>query len=264
MNKIGYTITLFFFFLVYCSCEEYEMVDYGEGGEINFMGDYYRGERAKPWWVDEVKYLSYEKNLGINPLGDSLMMDTVVLGVKIMGMTTSYDRKVVLKVNPPKQHALEVIFPEEYVVPADTGMATFRVVMKRPPVRDTVYTTEVIFDYDRSDFKRGTEERQVFKLEARDEVSMELWKVTEEEWYVEDDESPALFLGDYSNTKARFIITLLNCPDFSKWYNSEEFWEVIMSNLLYDALEEYKSNADNPPLLDENTGEWIKFPNMYE
>ena len=255
---------LVFFLLLYCSCKEYEMVDYGEGGEINFMGDYYRGQRAKPWWVDEVKYLNYEKNFGINLMGDSLKVDTLVLGVKIMGTTTPYDRKVVLTVNPPAKHALEVIFPEEYIVPADTGMATFKVLVKRPPVHDTVYTTEVVFDYEHSDFKRGTEERQAFKLEARDVVSMELWKVTEEEWYVGDDYTPFMLLGDYSNTKTRFIITLLNCPDFSKWYDSDEFWEALMSNLLYDALEEYKSNAGNPPLLDENTGEWIEFPNMYE
>ena len=31
------------------SCEEYEMVQYGEGNEINFMADYYLGKEKKPY-----------------------------------------------------------------------------------------------------------------------------------------------------------------------------------------------------------------------
>ncbi|WP_195666778.1 hypothetical protein [Butyricimonas sp. BSD2780061689_150309_C8] len=72
------------------SCEEYEMVQYGEGNEINFMADYYLGKEKKPYWVDETEYLHYETNFGINPRGDSLLLDTLLVGVKISGVPADH------------------------------------------------------------------------------------------------------------------------------------------------------------------------------
>ena len=83
--------------LLLISCHEYEMIRYGEGGQINFMGDYYLGERETPFWQDDTSYIHYEVNFGINPLGDSLLMDTVIIGVKISGTPSEHPRKVVFK-----------------------------------------------------------------------------------------------------------------------------------------------------------------------
>lgn len=257
MKNILYTAVLMLLFLG--SCEEYEMVDYGEGGEINFMGDYYRGERAKPYWVDEVKYLDYEKNFGVNKQGDSLRYDTINIGVKIMGTKTATPRRVVLTTRGPKENALEVIFPEEYYVPADTGVAVFKVVVKRPASRNVVWTTRLVFDYEHSDFRAGTAERQEFLLKAEDKVSLELWGMSQEEW----DSEPVEFFGEWSETKMRFMMTLLGCYKFQEWFWSDECIESFYDNTLYNALEEYKSDPANPPLLDEH-GEWIGFPNLEE
>lgn len=261
MKKIIYLILLGFAVLYLNSCEENKMVDYGEGGEINFMGDFYSGQKKNPYWVDEVKYLKYEKNFGINPLGDSLMYDTVRLAVKIMGVRADHPRRVVLATNPPRENALEVILADEYYVLADTGIAEIKVVIKRPATHKGTWSTKLIFDYARSDFRAGTLERQEFELKAQDSVSLKLWGTTQEEWDAEL--SGGFFFGEYSDTKARFIMTLLGCTKFNEWYDSDEFWEVIYGNVLFEALEEYKSDPANPPLLDDR-GEWIEFPDIFE
>ena len=48
------------------------------------------------------------------------------------------------------------------------------------------------------------------------------------------------------------------------YYNEDSFFEALMGNVLYESLEEYKADPANPPLLDENTGEWIEFPDLSE
>lgn len=179
-KNIGLLMILLAFF---SSCEKYDMVEFGEGGEINFRGRYLNG--SKYYWSDDEKYLEWEKNFGMNVQGDSLLQDTVIVGVKIMGEIVNYPRKVVLKSEAPAENALEVIFPEEYYVPADTAVATFRVIVKRPATRNITYTTKLMFDYSQSDFEAGTRERQVFNLKAEDKVSMELWGITQEDWEYE-------------------------------------------------------------------------------
>lgn len=191
-KNIGLLMILLAFF---SSCEKYDMVEFGEGGEINFRGRYLNG--SKYYWSDDEKYLEWERNFGMNVQGDSLLQDTVIVGVKIMGEIVNYPRKVVLKSEAPAENALEVIFPEEYYVPADTAVATFRVIVKRPATRNITYTTKLMFDYSQSDFEAGTRERQVFNLKAEDKVSMELWGITQEDWEYE----PVFFFGEWSETK---------------------------------------------------------------
>ena len=252
-KNIGLLMILLAFF---SSCEKYDMVEFGESGEINFRGRYLNG--SKYYWSDDEKYLEWEKNFGMNVQGDSLLQDTVIVGVKIMGEIVNYPRKVVLTSEAPAENALEVIFPEEYYVPADTAVAT---IVKRPATRNITYTTKLMFDYSQSDFEAGTQERQVFNLKAEDKVSMELWGITQEDWEYE----PVFFFGEWSETKMRYMITMLGCVSFMNWYyNEDSFFEALMGNVLYESLEEYKADSSNPPLLDENTGEWIEFPDLSE
>ena len=78
MKRIQISIFLILALAIY-SCQEYEMVQYGTGQQINFMGDYYLGQNKEPYWEDDTAYLHYEVNFGINPLGDSLRVDTVLI-----------------------------------------------------------------------------------------------------------------------------------------------------------------------------------------
>ena len=47
MKRIQISIFLMLALAIY-SCQEYEMVQYGTGQQINFMGDYYLGQNKKP------------------------------------------------------------------------------------------------------------------------------------------------------------------------------------------------------------------------
>ena len=94
MKNLVITLQVLITFLFLQSCEKYEMVQYGDGNEINFMADYYLGKDKKPYWVDETEYLHYETNFGINPRGDSLLLDTLLVGVKISGVPADHPRKV--------------------------------------------------------------------------------------------------------------------------------------------------------------------------
>ena len=253
-------ITIILHYFVLCvflqGCDEYEMIEYGEGGEINFMSDYYLGQNSKPSWRDDVEKLHYEVNFGINPLGDSLLMDTLLIGVKISGIYADYPRKIVFTTKVPEQNALEVIYPDEYYVPADTGIAQFRILLKRPEIRNVEYTADLTFDYEKSDFKAGTAERQVFKLKVQNTVNMELWGTYKEEW----DDYYSIFFGPYSETKARYLITKYGCTKLNEWAATDTFITQWITNVFYKDLEAYKANPANKPLIDENTGEWISIP----
>lgn len=243
---------LFALFILFQGCEEYKMVEYDEGERINFMGDFYLAEEEFQWWVDDPGYLHYERNFGINPLGDSLLMDTVLIGVKISGPKTDYPRKVVFMTKAPEQNALEVVFPEEYYVPADTGMVVCRILLKRPATRNEEYSADLTFDYEKSDFQPGAVERQFFKLKAENTVSLALWGTNEKEW----NEYYSTFWGAYSETKARYLITRYGATDLNEWY----YYDILDSNGFYLDFQAYKADPANPPLIDENTGKWIEIP----
>lgn len=236
----------------FSGCERYEIIQYGEEGQINFMG------KDKYGWTDDTAYLHYDRNFAINSQGDSLLVDTVSIGVKISGTMKDYVRKVMFNVEHPGEYALEVMFPEEYYVDADTGTAVFTIFLKRPVKQGKVYTAELIFDYDGSDFEAGTWERQVFRLSAQDSVSLELWGTTEEEWadYYKDH------LGDYSATKVRYLITKYHKTSIEEWSGSTQYAELRKQNAFYLDYEAYRATPGYVPLLDEKTGREIEFPNL--
>lgn len=230
------------------SCQKYEMPKYEEEGRINFMAyDQWGYER------DDPSYFTWTKNFGINKLGENLLVDTVKIGVKITGDTVSYPRKVAFKVRDITEEGVKIRFLDNYVVPAGTGKAAVKLIVERPAQRNLVCRSELEFDYEQSDFKRGTVERQIYKFEASDVVNMELLGINEAYW----NDYPVYFVGNWSETKARFIITTLGITSFATW----DPWGDAKT--LYKELEKYKANPANPPLYDETKlpdKVWISFP----
>ena len=141
-------------------------------------------------------------------------------------------------------------------MPADTGMTSFQVYVKRPAKKNQEYKAKLVFDYDQCDFEPGTLERQAFNLTCQDKVTMELWGISQVEW----DEYYCMYFGDWSDAKARFIITTVGATSLPKWESSYEFFDDYL--YLLEVFEEYKSDPTNPPLLDDN-GEWISFPDIF-
>lgn len=249
MKRIVYTLAVAL--LLFGSCHKYEMIKFGDNEGINFLADlrWTTSDYKNPTWTTTASYLTYSVNFGINEEGENKLVDTLEIGVNIMGLVTSYDRKVALTTDGPDENALEVelIPTEKYIVPADTLLNSFKIIIKRPAKRGVEYKTNLIFDYENSDFSAGTDERQVLALSAQDSVSMDLWKVTE--W----NES---FFGTYSNEKVRYLITQYGAKTYETCYS-----KVAKKNLQQE-LEAYKQECEADPELPvfKENGEWIEFP----
>ncbi len=232
--------------LVFVGCDKYEMIKYESTDRLNFTG---YDEWGQP--SDDDGLLVWDGNFGINSQGDSLFIDTVRVGMKVSGERAAYARKVFLKVKNVSDELLDVFFRDDYVIAADSGRADFEIYVKRPTKRNLEYEAEVSIDYEKSDFEAGTVERQVFKLKCRDVVTQELWNVNSLFDYL---------FGEWSETKARFMITTIGMTSFSDWYSSATFDQDYYK--LLDTFEAYKNDPSNPPLLDDK-GEWISFPSLF-
>ena len=66
-----------------------------------------------------------------------------------------------------------------------------------------------------------------------------------------------MYFGDYSETKARYLITKYGGTSLNEWMMTNQFYDILLSNGFYTDLEAYKADPANRPLIDENTGEWI-------
>ena len=108
---------------------------------------------------------------------------------------------------------------------------------------DTLLEAQLTFDYARSDFQAGTEERQYYALTCYDVITIDLVNMSMVYW----NYFYKKYLGTWSNVKARFIIRTLGVTDFLAWRPYLQSDAVILKK----ALEEYKSNPANPPLYDE-------------
>lgn len=258
MKRIINITVICFSLVFFYGCKEYEMADYGEGGEINFLADEawaedYTGKG--PSWSGTADLL-YKFNFGINELGENLKYDTVLMAVKVMGDAVGQPRRVALAVKPSSMRSFEVIFPseEQYVVQPGTFAAVFAIVIQRPALQISD-TATLLIDYDKSDFLKGARERQEVKLIVQDLVNQKLWKYDENQWKIYGK-----YLGTYSDTKARFLMTQYGCVSFEKWVG--KITALGRANRFYEDLEAYKADASKPELIDENTGEWIAFPNQ--
>ena len=247
MRKI-LTIGLITIIGIVCfSCEKAEMVKYESGDRLNFIG-------YDDWGLlkDDKNLLVWSGNFGINPQGDSLKLDTLKVGVRVSGEAAGIARKLFLKVKNISEEKAEILLRDDYVMPADTGLTEIEVYVKRPARRNTDYEAGLEFDYEKSGFERGTLERQTYVLKFKDVVSKELWEVNETYFN--------FYFGDWSETKARFMITVTGAVSFSKWVASARFEQDYFH--LLDEFERYKADPSNPPLLDDN-GQWIAFPELF-
>lgn len=252
MKRLIIILQLVVLFVFLQGCDKYEMIKYNVGDRLNFMGfDEWGYSR------DGITYLNWEKNFGINSQGDSLLIDTVKIGVKLSGEVVNYPRKITFKIANEVEESIEVLFRDDYVIPADTGMASFQIYVKRPVKRNQEYKAKLMFDYENCDFEPGTLERQVFNLKCQDKVTMELWGTSQAEW----EDYYSMLFGEWSDTKIRFIITTIGAISLPTWEGSRDFYDDYFN--LLDEFEAYKANPTNPPLLDDN-GEWISFPNIFD
>lgn len=245
--KTKYIPRMIIALLLWGGCSEYEMKTYELFDRINFIVENEYGESTNP------EDMIWEKNFGVNPLGDRLKADTLFVMVKAQGNVSDHARKITFKIIPA-DCGIEIESLEEYVLPAEKYKSTYALLVKRPSMQDSVLEGKLTFDYEGSDFQAGVDEQQYFILKCSDIVNMDVLNTYEMGWTY----GPGMDLGSWSNTKARFIINILGITDFGSWW-----WATPeQKTALVDALEAYKANPDNPPLYDETKfpeKEWISF-----
>ena len=60
-----------------------------------------------------------------------------------------------------------------------------------------------------------------------------------------------MYFGDYSETKARYLITKYGGTSLNEWMMTNQFYDILLSNGFYTDLEAYKADPANRPLIDE-------------
>ena len=226
--------------LLLAGCQEYEMKEYSLMDRINFIAvDEYGIESNDP------EKMVYSMDFGTT----FAIQDTLNITVRAQGNIADHDRKVAFKF--VEDCGLKIENLSGYTLPAGEYQKTFQLVINKPDVADTLLEGQLTFDYANSDFLAGVDEQQYYTLECGDMFDPVIYQKAQEWWEF-------CYFGDYSKTKVKFITLALNWTAASwdeSWMYAADFLNEATA-----ALEEYKANPNNLPLLDENTGEWIFFP----
>lgn len=239
--------------LVISACQEEEVPVYMDQDRVNFVGTSEDDE-------NDPDYMYVEKNF-LTEKGKSC---EYLLRVKVQGRAMDWEREVYFTVRDSTTPGVKMEFGE-CVIPAGKLRGECRVTIMRPTGDDELISL-IGIDYERSDFGRGTFERQEFMLKVKDQISYEILNINENSWN-NGCWMMGYLLGPWSFTKARFICQTLGITDFYAWYHDPahwDSWDVVCfdQEKLVEALEEYKANPENPPLYDETLlpeKVWISF-----
>lgn len=164
----------------------------------------------------------------------------------IMGKTTDYDRTVNLKTVTDRTTAIgeQYDLPSTVIIAANEYRVTFPVTLKRTTDLKS-NTVRMRFEVVESkDFQPGAPENSSLLIKWNDMVDKPIY------W----DTQLAVFFGEYSDTKYRFIIETFGTGDFQDLTWAQKFSYNI---LLQSALQEY--NDSRGTLIDEN-GNPVTFP----
>ncbi|NDV65411.1 hypothetical protein [Bacteroides sp. 224] len=274
-KHIIYSILFVGFFLGH-SCSEQDIATYSLTDErINFLVEKPGSNNPYP---DE---LVYNINFGVSKLGEELKDTILKIPVETQGFTPDYARPVALKAGKIEYGNTPVLTFSDYEVKAGEFRNVLEIKIDRATVeRDTATVFYLQFDYDKMDLQPGVTERSKYKIRITDYVNMDLVKMNTNLWVYSYSGYLATWkiydtgYGNWSNTKARFIMTVTGVTDFSKLSPpTQENWETWQIEKtpqfikVLEALKEYKkkSEADPnnyPPYYDETASTpntWISF-----
>lgn len=226
--------------LLGAGCQEYEMKEYTLMGRVNFIAvDEYGMEYTDP------EKMVYEVDFGTT----FATQDTFKITIRAQGNIADYDRKVSFKF--VEDCGIKIENLNGHILPAGEYQHTFNLLVDKPTIADTLLEGQLTFDYANSDFLAGVDEQQYYTLECGDMFDPAIYEKAQEWWEF-------CYFGDYSEVKVKFITLALNWTAAS--WDESWMYAVDYLNEATIALEEYKADSTNIPLLDENTGEWITFP----
>ncbi|MEG2555118.1 MAG: DUF4843 domain-containing protein [Odoribacter sp.] len=240
-KSILYTMSFLITLCYLTGCSEYEMVKYTGEPAINFMA----GENGVGGDDAEGLYIAY--NFGLQYAEWNIPQDTIFLKMKLEGNLTNQPLHIKLKAEKEAEFAQsEIVFADDYTI--ETGQYTVLVplIIKRPTERDSVFKVKVTVDYENSDVIAGTKERQAFVLEISDQLTLQMTKLDEESW----GDAVAPKLGEYSNTKLRFMAYALQKTNFNSiaWYGLSK----AQASTIRAKLVEYNAAHPGKPVLDDD------------
>ena len=233
--------------LLLCGCKEEKIfVFHGDPG-INFLK-----YDTRNGWNEVLGNLYFDINFGTFITEWEQSEYTVYVQAKLEGMMSSEPMKIRLTYDfdPEKPH-VEVLFRDDYALMPNEYITEFEIVVKRPPVRDQLFGIPVKFDYANSDIVAGAEERQIFRLNVKDEFRFEDAGISQDLW----DNMIEPVLGMYSNTKLRFMAYALQRRDLSHMAGGVTDRD---RDAIRDKLAEYNDAHPGNPLKDEN-GDIVTF-----
>lgn len=175
---------------------------------------------------------------------------TMDVTLYIMGMTTEYDRTVLLEANTEKTTADKSLydFPTSVTIPANANQAICTVTLKRADILQEQTVRLYIQTVANEDFAIGNNEQNHILIKWNDILSKpNNWNELEE------------FFGSYSDTKYRFMLNNAGVSEFSTETMS---WAELQSYKikLTNALNEYNQAHPGNPLRDENN-QLVNFDN---
>ncbi|MDL2320090.1 hypothetical protein LJC45_03040 [Alistipes sp. OttesenSCG-928-B03] len=253
--------------LTLAGCKEEEMIDYQIATEgINFCHTLD--------WVNQNNYPSvltrtYTPNTYSNNSKEVTEVN-VDFSVETMGKAADRERKAVMTAKEITGWQVELPFTEAVFEPGE-GMCKITKLPITYVPRGRMTTWVIVFDYEKSDFERGLEERQERTITIDNRYTYASVNISESNWrtYMAGSASSnKIGLGPWSNIKAMYMVEVLETYNF---YNIvlDIYYDGLMPKYrdkLRAALDEYKakSAADPvayPPLLDDekNDGSWIAF-----
>ncbi len=229
-NKIYYIILLSVIFL---SCSDSDDLLYNQDKDgIQFAGingSYVSNIDFAFQYTQKADEWGYPTNYYY---GDSIKSLTIKLPLSIMGWEANKEREFKIKVVDQDGYSTDLIDLEDsYKFVADKLIDTLEVTLLRPDVRGS-YKVEVTFDtdYPGAEFAFGAQEKSTFTFNISDIYPKP-----------SDWDGRAAWLGEYSEEKYAFIVTVLNIKyeyyvDWG-WYNLK----------LRKELDKYNAaNPDNP------------------
>ena len=217
------------------ACHEYDMGKYAEQPVINFAT------------IDQEGHLNQDATAMKGELfftySDGL--EDTLRGIVVVRQGRIDDRAldISLMIHPVEgMPAPDITILNKCHIASGEYLDSVKIVVKCPPLQDTAYGVDLVFDYANSNVSAGVAERQAFRVEVTNSV----WKstgITPQIW----EEVFAPFIGKFSRVKARFMVETgeMELPDIADMMDQDT------ADYFIRELENYNTAHPGAPLRDE-------------
>jgi hypothetical protein len=249
LKKIQSLFLIIIIFTVATACKKSELTKFELGDMIYIYKETYNAKKDSALCSFAVK-------------PNSMIVDTVKIAVRIMGVAKNYDREVKLEAVDTATTAVAGVHYQflPYVIKAGAYNADLPVVINRTPEMKTQGFTLTVKISESKDFKPGVPNSAVAGnfagASVRYFIRMNDFLTKPSNW----DSQLNTYFGAYSQVKFKFIIDVTGITEFTVGqppamaFGEINYYKAFVKSKLFDYV------ALNGPLMDENGGV-VTFPN---